>query len=140
MIRTRTAALLLALPFALTACGGGDTEPEPAPTVTVTAEPEIRTETVETTPQSCLEALDAAERLSVAVTPALQNGADLALLVSEAYSAGFLEGATGDSSGSDAVVAEAKRITESMDAATPEFEAAVDEYRVKAEECRAASQ
>ena len=125
----------------VSACAGGG-EPEPAPTVTVTAEPEpaptvtVTAKPVATTPQSCLDALDAAERLTASVSPALENGGALADLVGRAYAAGFVEGQTGDTSASDAVTAEAGRIAESLGDAMPEFEAAMAAYNDAAQTCR----
>lgn len=135
MKHARTAALLIT-PLVLAGCSGGSetAQPAPAPTVTVTGEPEIRT--VTETPESCLDALDAAERLTASIAPALEEGSALSVLIPQAYSAGITEGTTGDSTETDAVVTEAARISAAMDAAMPEFEAALTAYKDQAQRCR----
>lgn len=142
MNRTRTAAVLLALPLALTACGGG--EPEPAPTVTVTASPRVITETetitVDRMPPECLEAFAAAGRVLEATAPMLDASTELAALAAQAYSAGFTEGATGDTTESDRMVAEGSRLAQQAEEQGAALTAATEEATASLEACKAATQ
>lgn len=98
---------------------GGDTPtatPQPAETVTVT---ETKTETVETTPASCIEALDAAENVIAYASQSLDIVADSFEAVSEFDV--------------DRVEANTKK----MEALTPKIAVQRDVYNPAAEDCRA---
>jgi len=112
--------------------------PEPQPTVTVTPEPEVKTETieVETTPQSCLDALDAAEGLAGNAGSLAGYVSILADLVPRAYDAGLY----GDIAEAQAIVSEGEALNADMDRVLPDLQANVDAYNAASAECRAMTQ
>lgn len=137
----RRYAALLVLPALLVGCTAQEDVPEPRPTVTVTAEPEIRTETVTVyeMPPACEEAIAAAGEVFGAIAPAMNSAAELADLVPDAYSAGILEGATGDDSLTQDVIDRSSAIASDLDGQGDIVTSATDNAERALAECEAAT-